>query len=322
MEFTRRTEATEVGPGTLEHLELAIAGMASAFAHTPPADLFPQAQWYRRHVAGLIDQRKHTFREGRELYRCAGWLSIILGWLSHDLGDSLTGEAYCLDAWEHGWQVEQGDICAWAMDAAATIAMYNNRPEAAHRAALKGLGQAPVNSAAAVRVSCQVTRACARLGRSGDFQAALRDTQHQLDRLPGLGSGLFSADVGRIASYAATSSIWLDQPEHAVTYARDALAFYEQVGPDQRSPTREAIARLDLALALVQLQTPDGAIEAASHALDTERVTGSMLARAGEVDTALSQRYSTYAGAREFHERYSALATQGRRPQLTAWSTD
>jgi len=322
MEFTRRTEATEIGPGTLEHLELAVAGMASAFPHTPPVDLFPRAQWDRRHVAQLIDQRKYTFREGRELYRCAGWLSIILGWLSHDLGDALTGEAYCLDAWEHGWQVEQSDICAWAMDAAATIAMYNNRPEAARQAALKGLNQAPVNSAAAVRVSCQLTRACARLGRSDDFQAALRDTQQQLDRLPSLGSGLFSADSARVASYAATSSIWLDRPERAVAFARDALAFYEQVGLDQRSPTREAIARLDLALALVQLQAPDGAIEAASQALDTERVTGSMLARAGEVDTLLRQRYATYVGAKEYHEHYSTLAREAKRPQLTSWSND
>jgi hypothetical protein len=25
-------------------------------------------------------------------------------WLSHDLGDSVAADAYCLDAWEHGWQ--------------------------------------------------------------------------------------------------------------------------------------------------------------------------------------------------------------------------
>jgi len=70
------------------------------------------------------------------------------------------------------------------------------------------------------------------------------------------------------------------------------------------------------------LHTPDGAIEAASHALDTERVTGSMLARAGDVDTALRQQYATYAGAKEFHEHYSTLATQARRRHVTAWSTD
>jgi hypothetical protein len=318
MEYTRRVEASEVGPRTLEHLELVIAGLAAAFAYTPPAEMFPQARWYRRRVADLVDSRRYTLREGRELYRCAGWLSIILGWLSHDLGDSLAGEVYCLDAWEHGWQAEHGEICAWAMDASATIAMYNNHPTAARDAALKGLGQAPKDSPAAVRVVCQLTRAYARLGDRDRFDDALADTQHRLDGLSTPGSGLFSADAGRIASYAATSSIWLGQPQQAVSYAEEALTYYAGVGPEQRSPTREAISRLDLGLALVHLKTPDGAAEEAMRALGTERVTGSMLVRAGELDVALRQHYPGYRGTADFHEQYLALSTQAGRPRLSS----
>jgi hypothetical protein len=40
-----------------------------------------------------------------------------------------------------------------------------------------------------------------------------------------------SANAGRIASYAATSSIWRGQPQEIVRYAKDALAFYAQVPP-------------------------------------------------------------------------------------------
>ncbi len=316
MEYTRRAEASEVGPRTLEHLELVIAGLAAAFAYTPPADMFPQARWHRQRVANLIDGHRYTLREGRELYHSAGWLSIILGWLSHDLGDSLAGEIYCLDAWEHGWQAEHGEICAWAMDASATIAMYNNRPAAGRDAALKGLGQAPKDSTAAVRVACQLTRAYARLGDEDRFRDALCDTQRRLDSLPVLGSGLFSADAGRIASYAATSSIWLGQPQQAVSYATEALSYYGQVAPEQRSPTREAISRLDLGLALVGLDAPDGATEEALHALGSERVTGSVLARAGELDAALRQHYPNYRGTADYHERYLALSSQAGRPHL------
>ncbi len=180
--------------------------MASAFAYTPPGEMFQQARWYRQRVAQIIDGRKFTLREGRELSCSAGWLSIILGWLGHDLGDSLTGEAYCLDAWEHGWQAEHGEVCAWAMDAAATIAMYSNRPKAARDAALKGLSQASMNSAASVRVACQLTRAYARLGQPDDFRDALSDTQRQIDGLPELGLGLFSA--GREDARCAARSYW------------------------------------------------------------------------------------------------------------------
>jgi hypothetical protein len=100
-----------------------------------------------------------------------------------------------------------------------------------------------------------------------------------------------------------------------VSYAEDALTYYAQVAPEQRSPTREAISRLDLGLALVGLNTPDGATEEALQALGSERLTGSVLARAGELDLALRRHYPSYRGTGEFHERYLALTNQGR-PRL------
>lgn len=319
MEYTRRSQVTIVGPRTVEHLQVVVAEMASTFAYTPPADLLPRALWYRRQVAALLDDGRHTLRERRELYHCAGWLSVILGWLNHDLGDSRTGEAYCLDAWEHGWQAEHGELCAWAMDAAATIALYGNQPDAAREAALKGLAQAPPDSAAAVRVSCQLTRANARLGRADDFEDALLDTRRKLDGLAVHGSGLFSADVGRVASYAATSSIWLGRPERAVTFAREAIDFYQQAPDAERSPTREAIAWLDLGIAHAELGSPDAAVEVTDPALSTQRLTGSVLTRAGELDAVLSRRYAGSTPSLQFHDRFTALALQQPQPpQITA----
>jgi hypothetical protein len=260
----------------------------------------------------------HGLQQRRELHRQAGWLSIILGWLSHDLGDPLAAETHCVDAWEHGWQAEDGEICGWAMDTTATIAMYNSQPERARDAALKGLSQAPAGGPAAVRLACQRTRAYGRLGHAGRFDDALTDTRRQLDHLPQQGSGLFSADAGRIASYAATSSTWLSRADDAVRYAREALDFYARVDPAERSPTREAISRLDLGLALIARKTPDGAAEEVLRALNSERITGTVLARAGEVDAALQLSYPTLASTRNVYERYLALTyQQGNRPQLT-----
>lgn len=165
MEFTRRAEASQLGPRTLEHLDSVVAGMAVSFVHTLPGELFPRVRWYRRQVEDLIAGR-HTLREGRELYRHAGWLSIILAWLSNDLGDPVTAEVHCLDAWEHGWQAEDNEICSWAMDAKATISTYSNQSHAAKDAAERGLQQAPRGSAAAVRVSAQLARAYAKLGQA------------------------------------------------------------------------------------------------------------------------------------------------------------
>jgi hypothetical protein len=102
MEFTRRAEASQLGPRTLEHLDFVVSDLAAAFSHTPPGELFPKARWYRRQVEDLI-AGQHTLREGRELYRHAGSFGIILAWLSVDLGDPVTAEAHCLDAWERSY---------------------------------------------------------------------------------------------------------------------------------------------------------------------------------------------------------------------------
>jgi hypothetical protein len=176
MVFTRRAEASELGPRTLEHLESVVSGIAVSFAHTPPEELFVKARWYRCEVEGLI-AGMHTLREGRELFRHAGWLSVILAWLSNDLGDPVTADAHCLDAWEHGWQAEDNEICAWAMDAKATVSTYSNQSFVAKDAAERGLGQAPEGSAAAVRVSAQLARAYAKLGQAGQFEEALKDAK-------------------------------------------------------------------------------------------------------------------------------------------------
>ena len=169
MEFTRWAEASQLGPRTLEHLDSVVSGMAASYSHTPPGQLFPQARWYRVQIEDLIAGR-HTLREGRDLYRHAGVLSVILAWLSHDLGDPVTAEAYCVDAWEHGWQAEDQAICAWSMDATNTIATYRNKSAAARDAAERGLQHAPRGSAAAAGVSVKLARAYARLGQADRFQ--------------------------------------------------------------------------------------------------------------------------------------------------------
>ncbi|MGH4006784.1 MAG: tetratricopeptide repeat protein [Pseudonocardiaceae bacterium] len=315
MEFTRRSEASDIGPHTLEHLELAIAGMAAGFAYTSPAELFPKARWYRQTVAHLIDGQ-HTLRQGRDLFRCAGWLSIVLGWLSHDLGDAVAADAYCLDAWEHGWQAEDGAICAWAMDAQASIAVYNHRPAVARDAALKGLSHASDGSAAATRVSAQLARAYAQMGAYDHFTDVLRATRTRLDQLETQNSTLFSADTGRVASYAASSYIWLGQPKQAVPYAKEAIVFYRNASPEERSPTREAIARLDLALAYVELGAPDDAAQEVDTALASERLTGSVVSRLGDLSTTMNRKYPLLGVTRAVHQHSLVMAANLSRPAL------
>ncbi|MGH3622194.1 MAG: helix-turn-helix domain-containing protein [Sciscionella sp.] len=315
MEFTRRAEASRLGPKTLDHLEPVVTDMAAGFAHTPPHELFPKARWYRHQVEELI-AGQHTLREGQELYRYAGWLGIVLAWTVHDLGDPVSAEAHCLDAWGHGWQAEDNEICALAMDARGTIAMYNSQPNTAKDAAERGLSRAPNSSAAAVRVSAQLARACAKLGQVDQFETALNDARRRLDQLDHQGAGLFSVDSGRLASYAASSYIWLGQPDRAVPYAEDAIDFYSSACPAERSPTREAISRLDLALAYAGLRQTDGVAAQTERALSSERITGSVVSRLGDLTTHMQRTYPQLSTTKDLTERHRELTIALSRPAL------
>jgi hypothetical protein len=117
-------------------------------------------------------------------------------------------------------------------------------------------------------------------------------------------------------SYAASSYIWLEQYPAARTAAQAALATYQAASPEDRSPSREAIARLDLALAMTALGAPDEACVLGQEALGSERVVDSVLVRAWDLARALSARCPTLPEARELVEQVRSAATNSRKGDI------
>lgn len=112
------------------------------------------------------------------------------------------------------------------------------------------------------------------------------------------------------------NEVWLISAG-GMMFAAFLVWFYRQAPAPERSPTREAIAHLDLGIALTTLGRLEAAVEAADPALSTRRLTGSVLARAADLDTTLRVRFAEAAPTRQFHERYEALTVQGVGRELT-----
>ncbi|MFE0423518.1 XRE family transcriptional regulator [Streptomyces sp. NPDC058953] len=319
MEFTRQAEATSVGSGTLDHLDLAVTEFNRAYSLKPPQAVFDAVIDYRRKVDALLKGR-HTHRQERELLAFAGWLSELLAWLAHDLGDARTGLAFATDAFVHGQQAGHGQLCAWAMDAAASVNLYEQRPGRARDAALKGLIEAPANHPLTVRLHAQAARAAAADGNADGFTRAFRAAEEAHRLLPPRSPRRFGMDVLPLADYAltsypATAYIWLGQAEQARHHAEQALATYEAAPAASRSPSREAIARIDLALAHALLGNPDDAVALGHQALGSARVVDSVRHRAGDLTSVLNRRYPRHAAVDGLTERLIAA-----RPTLPAAS--
>ncbi len=311
MEFTQLAGVSAVGQGTLEHLELVVNDLNRGHPKDPPAEQFVVARAYRSRVDELIRGR-HTLKELQALYVYAAWLSELLAWLANDLGNSRAARAYALDSYTYADQAGHDELCGWAANAMATITMYPD-PDSAARVAMKGATKVSTSHPLAVNLRAQAARAYARLGHREPCEKLFSEARQLHERLPTRAPILFTLDTDTLAScamtdYPASAYLWLRDFETARTYGEAALAVHESASPNSRLPSREAVARLILATALVHLGTPDDAVALGSQALMSTRVVTSVVARARDLDRALVSRYPRLACAREFHEQYRHVA--------------
>ncbi|MGH8899234.1 MAG: XRE family transcriptional regulator [Egibacteraceae bacterium] len=314
MEFTGRAGAS-VGSGVLEQLELVVIDLNQAYLHKPPGQLFSVVRWYRCRVDELI-KGPHTLRQGRDLYAYAGWLSELLARLARDLGALTLAETYGVDAWQHGWQAEDDELCAWAMRWKASNALFNHRSEAALSAALKGATHAPARHPVGPLLLAHAARVYARLNRQEDFESALREAMDLHERLPARPPTRFGQDISpdlvplpdQLVDYAASSYVWLGLAKKGQQYAEHTLQLINAEPAKRRSSSREAIARIDLGLARTTLGSPDEACALGAQALCWEPPVGHPVrVRALELDALLQRRYPDLPKVAAFHERCHLL---------------
>ena len=268
----------------MDHLELAVAQISAAYSSTPPAELFLAARTYRHHIDHLL-QGPHTLREARQLYTFAGWLSETLAWLSHDLGQPLAADAYCIDAFTHAEEAGHDELCAWALDARASIAFHGHCLPQALQAAEQGVSIAPAEHPIRVRLQAQYARVLAHQGRSHEYDTALSRALRYYDQLPAspptrFGKQTLKLVAYAITSYPASSSLALQRFDVARIHAERALSEHMSANARDRSPSRAALAKLDLAIAMAGLGDPSAAVRLGQEALQSPRVVMSVQNRA------------------------------------------
>jgi hypothetical protein len=123
VELSRQTEASDLGPATLEHLDLAVERLGLVYLTTPPALLLDELGWYRRRAIEVLGGR-HTLAQRRRLYVAAGWLTGLLGHLSFDLGDYQASRAHCVTAWQLAEDAGERELGAWVRNIQAMVALY------------------------------------------------------------------------------------------------------------------------------------------------------------------------------------------------------
>jgi transcriptional regulator with XRE-family HTH domain len=264
IELARRAEASDLGSGTLDLLNVAVDGMCGDYPGANAAALSARAGRHLRYVTRLLGGRV-TLAQHRELLVISGWLSALIACTCYDTGDAVTARTACRMTRQFASQAAHAVLVAWSFEIAAWFALVDGRypePVALSEAGIKHAGVASVG----IQLSVQAARGCAR---RGDTRAAqgLHASRTHLDPLavPEQHGDRFVFDGAKYEFYVATMLTWLGNDD-AVTeaHAREVVRQCSKVGG---WPTRLGTMRLNLGLLAARRGHLDEAISHGSAAL-------------------------------------------------------
>lgn len=316
LELARRAQASDVGDGTCERLEIAVDDLATAYPGTPPGVLLARVRAYLGYVTGLADARA-TLSQKRRLLVSGGWLSLLAATCLIDLHDDRAAAAHLGTAAGLAREAGHAEIGAWVLETQAWAVLTTGDYGRAAGLARAAQQAAPRGGSAIIQGIAQEGRACARMGDAAGMRAALARTEALVSPLPvpDRPEHHYRYDPSKAEAYVATTLAWAGDPG-AEPHARYVLARLESGTDGAPRPRRAASARLDLALALIAAGRHDEAAATALEAVTSGRLVPSNYWRAREVIAAVAAR--GVPEARDLAEAYRAEAGNEQVPGLGA----
>lgn len=303
LELVRRATASDVTTSTLDLLDGAVDDLASSYATTAPAVLLDRVRAHLGYVGALLDGRA-TLSQRRRVMVSAAWLSLLAGTLHVDLEQQAPAGARLRTADFFAREAGHDAIRAWVLETRAwqalTLGDFGETVQLSHGAQRL----APAGSSIAIQAMAQEGRAHARLGDARSTTRAVRKVNRMACPLstPDRPEHHYRYDPAKATSYTATTLSWVGDPA-AVDHAREVIARLEPGEAHGRRPRRLAVARLDLALALVGRGEIGEAVDSTLTAITSGHVAPSNRWRAREAINAVRQ-----AGPREVETLRDAYA--------------
>ena len=313
LDLVRQAEASQVGSGTVERLELAVDDLATAYPGTPAAVLLDRVRGYLGHVTRLLDA-KTTLAEHRRLLVVGGWLSLLAATTLIDLHRDHAAAAHLRTAAQLARETEHAEIAAWCLETQAWQVLTAGDYRRAADISQAAQRIAPKSGSAFIQATAQEGRAWARLGDARQTRATLNRVEALVSPLPvpDRPEHHYRYDPPKAQFYVATTLSWLGDTA-AEGIARQVLAAIEAPGLRPR-PRRAALARLDLALALTAAGKHDEATGVALEAVRSGRLAPVDGRRAREIVLAVAERGVPEAA--ELAEAYRETCDEPGRPAL------
>jgi hypothetical protein len=183
LDLIRQAEATQVGSGTVERLELAVDDLATAYPSTPSAVLLDRVHSYLGYVSRLLDA-KTTLAEHHCLLVVGGWMSLLAATTLIDLHRDRAAAAHLRTAAQLARETGHTEIAAWCLETQAWQVLTAGDYRLAADISQAAQRIAPKSGSAFIQATAQEGRAWARLGDSGETRAVLGRVEVLVSPLP------------------------------------------------------------------------------------------------------------------------------------------
>lgn len=270
-ELILRLQSSSFDAATLRAIDVTIDRLNNQYRYRPAQALRTEAQSWLGRLSALLDQRLNYKQHGQVL-EAAARLALLVGCVEYDSGDSVAAETTRRFALDLATELDHRDLMGWAHEMTAWFALtegdYN------HVITASDLGrQIAGQRGVSVQLAGQTAKAWARLGNVRQVEVALDQGRTILESLtsPTNPDDHFVVDPTKWHFYAMDVYRIIGQDSLAQVYAEETLRLGVDENGVERSPMRNAEARITLAVLAERAGEHDEALAQGFRALESAR---------------------------------------------------
>ncbi|MGX1909323.1 XRE family transcriptional regulator [Streptomyces phaeochromogenes] len=313
VEIVARLRASDIDEATLDALRITVDRLCTEYAYMPGDQLLIEGRAWLNRVVSMQHQRL-TLGQHRDVLSLAGMLTLLVGCVEYDSGGVARthAEATRQAALTIGREVGHAGIQGWAHEMRAWFALTTGDMRGVISAADAGLAVAPAESVA-VQLLAQKAKAWARLGDRRQTEVALDAGRTLLESMPYPENvqNHFVVDPGKWDFYSMDCYRKVGDNQISETLAREVLRAGVDFDGAERSPMRNAEARITLGVVAAREGDLEAALAYGDQALRGDRQSLPSLAMvASDLGAVLTQRYDSDPQAREFIQHMRSLGSR------------
>lgn len=277
-ELIARLQRSSITDATVTAVEVTVERLCTEYRYRETRELRAEGLTWLGRIIRLFDERL-SFTQHRDLLSLAGRLALLVGCVEYDAGQHVAAEATRRYALDLANEVDDHHVGGWAYEMSAWFALTSGDLHRVVAAAEHGIEVAGARGVSA-QLAAQAAKAWARLGNAHQVELSLERGRAVLEALPMPSNpdDHFVVDPAKQTYYEMDVHRNVGNDDRAVLYAEEVLRVGIRPDGVERSPMRNAEARITLAVAAARAGDADAALDYGIEALTGDRRSAPSLA--------------------------------------------